>query len=124
MSTNADLECVRLSDIVKFSGEDMPDTSFTDGFDDKLFIQTLGPDGLRYRLRGGVWKTLPGIPNDNVVDTEGAGDCITATIINGIARCGKRFGDMGEEDLVPILEAAQRNASVKVSFLGSKGNVR
>ena len=101
----------------------MPDVSFADGFDGKLFIQTMGKDGLRYKFRGGEWKTLPGVPNDNVVDTEGAGDCATAAIIYGIVRSGKRFGDMDEEDIIPILTEAQICASEKVSFLGSKGTL-
>ena len=46
------------------------------------------------------WKKLPGIPNDNVVDTEGAGDWTTAAIINGIARSGKPFGDLDEEEFI------------------------
>ena len=123
IATKADLESVALSDIVKFSDENVPDTSFADGYDNKLFVQTLGKDGLRYKLRGGEWKTLPGIPNDNVVDTEGAGDCTTAAIIYGIVRSGKSFAELNEDDLVPILTDAQSFASEKVSHLGSKGNL-
>ena len=121
VSTKADLECVSLSDIVKFSDENVPDTSFADRFNDKLFVQTRGKDGLCFKLRAGEWKTLPGIPNDNVVDTEGAGDWTTAAIICGIVHSGKPFAELKEEDIVPILMTAQRLASEKVSYLGSKG---
>ena len=124
VSTKADLECISLSDIVKFSDENVPDTSFADAFNDKLFVQTLGEKGLRFKLRGGEWKTLPGIPNDNVVDTEGAGDWTTAAIIYGIVRSGKTFAELNEEELVSILMEAQRFASEKVSSLGSKGNIK
>ena len=110
------------SDIIKFSDENVPDVSFADVFKDKLFVQTCGKDGLRFKLRGGEWKTLPGIPNDNVIDTEGAGDWTTAAIIYGIVRSGKPFSELNEEDIVPILMEAQRFASEKVSHLGSKGN--
>ena len=123
VSTKADLECVSLSDIIKFSDENVPDTSFTDGFKDKLFVQTRGKDGLCFKLRDGEWKTLPGIPNDNIVDTEGAGDWTTAAIIWGIVRSGKTFSELNEEDIVSILSEAQRFASEKVSYLGSKGNL-
>lgn len=123
ISTKADLECISLSDIVKFSGENVTDTSFADGFEDKLFVQTLGRDGLRFRLHGGEWKAVPGIPNDNVVDTEGAGDWTTAAIIVGIVRTGKRFDELGEEDIAPILAWAQRLASMTVSYLGTKSMV-
>ena len=124
ISTKADLECVSLSDIVKFSEEDVPDSSFADAFNDKLFVQTLGKDGLRFKLRDGEWKTLPGIPNDNVIDTEGAGDCTTAAIIYGIVRTGKPFEVLNEEDVESILMEAQRFASEKVSYLGSKGDIK
>ena len=123
ISTKADLESVSLSDIVKFSDENVPDISFADAFKDKLFVQTCGKEGLRFKLRGGEWKTLPGIPNDNVVDTEGAGDWTTTAIIYGIVRTGKPFAELNEEDVVPILMEAQRIASEKVSHLGSKGNI-
>ena len=124
VSTKADLECVSLSDIVKFSDENVPNTSFADAFNDKLFVQTRGKDGLCFKLRDGEWKVLAGIPNDNVVDTEGAGDWTTATIIYGIVRSGKSFAELNEEDLIPILMEAQRFASEKVSYLGSKGDLK
>lgn len=123
ISTKADLECVSLSDIIKFSDESVPDTSFADGFRDKLFVQTRGQDGLRFKYRDGEWKTLPGIPNKNVVDTEGAGDWTTAVIIESIARSGKPFDDLDEEDIIGILMKAQRVASEKVSYLGSKADL-
>ena len=124
VTAKADLECVALSDIVKFSGENIPDASFADGFDGKLFIQTDGADGLRYRLRGGEWKALPPVPNGNVVDTEGAGDWTTAAIIRGIARSGKKVGQLDEDELVRILTEAQHLASESVSFMGPKGCIR
>ena len=120
ISTNADLECVSISDIIKFSDENVPDTSFADSFSDKLFVQTLGKDGLRYKLRDGEWRKLPGLPNDNVVDTEGAGDCVTAAIIYGITKTGRKIGELKEEEIVPILSDAQHFASKNVSHLGSK----
>lgn len=120
MSTNADLESVRQSDIIQFSAEDIPDTSFTDAFPDKLFIQTLGRDGLRYRFRGGDWKALPPVPNDNVVDTEGAGDCLTAAFIAGLS-CHLNPDELAEETVADLLAEAQRFASASVSVLGTKG---
>ena len=56
---------------------------------------------------------LAGIPNDNVIDTEGAKDWTTAAIICGIVRRGKSFAELNEEDLLPILMEAQRFASEK-----------
>ena len=120
VDTNADLESVRRSDIVKFSNENIPDASFADGFRDKLFVQTLGKEGLRYKFLDGDWKTLPPVVNAHVVDTEGAGDATTSAIICGIARSGKRFRDLDEAELVRILTEAQRFASESVSRMGTK----
>jgi sugar/nucleoside kinase (ribokinase family) len=111
---------VRCSDIVKFSNENIPDASFADGFRDKLFVQTLGKEGLRYKFLDGDWKTLPPVVNAHVVDTEGAGDATTSAIIYGIACSGKRFRDLDETELVRILTDAQRFASRSVSRMGTK----
>ena len=89
-----------------------------------------GCDRPRRRLSGSLNHTADtpdrpsrGTPNDNIVDTEGAGDWTTAAIIWGIVRNGKPFVELNEEDIVPILIEAQRFASEKISYLGSKGNI-
>ena len=120
VSTNADLECVALSDIIKFSNENVPDVTFADSFKDKLFVQTMGKDGLRYKLRDGEWKTLPPVPVDKIVDTEGAGDWTTATIIRHFCRFGFRVESIDEEDLIGLLNDAHRAAAEKVTYLGTK----
>ena len=124
IATKADLECVALSDIVKFSGEQIPDTSFTDGLKDKLFVQTLGKNGLRYKFRDGDWKSLPPVVNDHAVDWEGAGDWTSASLIFEIADSGKKFADLDEDDIRHFLEQAQHFASESVSYLGPKGCIR
>lgn len=68
------LRAVATSDIVKFSNEKHPDVSFTEGFTDKLFIQTLNEKGLRFKLRAEGWMTIPPEHNPHAVDGEGAGD--------------------------------------------------
>lgn len=124
VSTNADLESISLSDIIKFSNEEVPDASFVDGFRDKLFVQTLGKDGLRYKFRDGQWKTLPPVPvKGPIMDTEGAGDCTTAAAIFAIANSGKRFDELTEEDIVYALTEGQRCAAEKLPLLGSKGDI-
>lgn len=124
VSTNADLESISLSDIIKFSNEEVPDASFADGFRDKLFVQTLEKDGLRYKFRDGQWKTLPAPPlKGPIVDTEGAGDCTTAAAIFAIANSGKRFDELTEEDIVEALTRGQRCAAEKLTHLGSKGDI-
>ena len=116
------LRAVAVSDIVKFSNERHPDVSFTDGFSDKLFIQTMNQEGLRYRLRDGEWKQLAPVWNPNAIDGEGAGDWTSSAFINAL----------GKHDLPPVLALeksvledclmeAQRVASESVSYIGAKG---
>ena len=105
--TKADLNCVALSDIVEFSSDDVPDTSFAERFNDKLFVQTLGKGGFRYKLRDGEWRTLTGTPEDDFVDTDDTGDWTTAAIIYGLTKTRKPVGELTDEDLVRILKYAR-----------------
>ena len=112
VTSNADLEAVSLSDIIKFSDENVPDVSFADAYPDKVFIQTLGPDGVKIKEKGGAWYVIDGIRNDAVVDAEGAGDTFSSAFINALAE-GKTVADAARE--------AMLMASRSVGFLGSKG---
>lgn len=116
------LRCVAVSDIVKMSGDHIQDLSFADAYRDKLFIQTLGEDGLRFKLGGGKWIKLDPIVNPDYKDYEGAGDWTTSTLI--AALCAKdmlKMKDMTEEDVTEALTTAQKIASYSVGFVSSKG---
>ena len=116
------LRCVEASDVVKMSGEHVQDLSFADAYQDKLFIQTLGADGLRFKLGGGEWIKLDPIMNPDYVDYEGAGDWTSSTLI--AALCSKnllKVQDMTEEAVKEVLTMAQTMASYSVGFYGSKG---
>ena len=112
IASNADLEAVALSDIIKFSDENVPDVSFADAFQDKVFIQTMGPGGVRIKEKGGAWYVIEGVRNDVVVDAEGAGDTYTSAFINAMA---------DEKTVVDAAREAMKMASRSVGFLGSKG---
>ena len=116
------LRCVAVSDIVKMSGDHIQDLSFADAYQDKLFIQTLGEDGLRFKLRDGKWIKLDPIVNPDYKDYEGAGDWTTSTLI--AALCAKdmlKVKDMKEKDVKEALTTAQKIASYSVGFVSSKG---
>ena len=115
VASNAELEAVGLSDIIKFSDENVPDVSFADAYPDKVFIQTTGPDGVRIKEKGGAWYVIEGVKNNAVVDAEGAGDTFTSALINALAN-GKTVADAARE--------AMTMASRSVGFLGSKGMFR
>ena len=114
--TNADLESVEYSDIIKFSDENVPDVSFVDNFPGKVFIQTMGAKGVRYKYKSQPWEVVEALPVRDVVDTEGAGDCFTATFINAIAESG-----LTPSTIPAAISSAMAAASRSVGYLGSKG---
>lgn len=116
------LRCVEASDVIKMSGDHIQDLSFADAYQDKLFIQTLGADGLRFKLRGGEWMKLNPIINPDYRDYEGAGDWTSSTLI--AALCSRnllKVKDMTKEAVKEVLMMAQKMASYSVGFYGSKG---
>ncbi len=116
------LRCVEASDVVKMSGEYVQDLSFADAYTDKLFVQTLGADGLRFKLGGGQWIKLDPVVNPGYKDYEGAGDWTSTTLIAALCSKGMlKVKDMTEEAVREALTMAQQMASYSVGFYGSKG---
>lgn len=116
------LRAVATSDIVKFSNEKHPDVSFTEGFTDKLFIQTLNEKGLRFKLRAEGWMTIPPEHNPHAVDGEGAGDWTTSAFINEMGHHHMlTFDRIHLPNTWHCLQEAQRVASESVSYIGAKG---
>ena len=116
------LRAVATSDIVKFSNEKHPDVSFTEGFTDKFFIQTLNEKGLRFKLRAEGWITIPPEHNPHAVDGEGAGDWTTSAFINEMGHHHMlTFDRIHQPNTWHCLQEAQRVASESVSYIGAKG---
>lgn len=115
-------KCVDNSDIIKFSSQRMKDATFTDEYKDKLFVNTIGGKGLRFKLLGGNWINMPSVPNNNVVDACGAGDWTSASLINSIVSSG--INDVRKLDIEKLscfLNDAQSIASKSCSFNGARG---
>ncbi len=118
------LKSVEVSDIVKFSHEKVTDTSFIAQYPDKLYIRTLGAEGLEFNLCGQGWVKVAAVPNDNVVDWEGAGDWTTSQFIAGLCeRDILSITHMSVESIRECLEVAAHMASRSVSYLSSKGMI-
>ena len=119
--SNADLEAVAISDIIKFSDENVPDVSFVDSYQDKVFIQTMGAKGARFKFREEPWVMIEDATNESVVDTEGAGDWLSSEFINAIVGTGKDFTC---EEVRNALLTAMGWAGISVRYMGSKGLIR
>ena len=116
------MNSAKVADIVKFSNENVPDASVCDTFTDKLCIQTLGSEGLRFKLRDGAWIKVPPMPVENVVDWEGCGDTTTAVFINELGKLGlPKIADLTEDQVRRALEKACEKAAVCTQYYGSKG---
>ena len=121
---NKFLKAVEVSDIVKFSHEKVGDMAFAAQYTDKLFIRTLGADGLEFNLCGQGWNRVAPIANDNVVDTEGAGDWTSSQFIACLCqRDILSVAQMTVDSVRECLEIACQTASRSVSYLGSKGMI-
>jgi sugar/nucleoside kinase (ribokinase family) len=121
---NKFLKAVEISDIIKFSHEKISDMSFTNQYDNKLFIRTLGAEGLEFNLCNQGWRKVTSVHNDNVVDWEGAGDWTTSQFIACL--CEKEILSISQTTIQSVrecLEIACQTASSSVSYLGSKGMI-
>lgn len=115
-------KAVSYSDIIKFADQRIPDVGFTETYNDKLFIQTLGSKGLRFNLFCRGWKTLQPVPNNNIVDTSGAGDWTSATFLNEMSKAGIATVDkLTEDNVKQFLSKAQEKASQSCSYEGARG---
>jgi sugar/nucleoside kinase (ribokinase family) len=98
--------------------------TFVSQYTDKLFIRTLGAEGLEFNLCGQGWVKVASVPNDNVVDWEGAGDWTTSQCIACLCeRDIVSISQMTVNSVRECLELACQTASRSVSYMGSKGMI-
>lgn len=122
-ATKSDFDqAIASSDIIKFADQRLPDVGFTYSYRDKLFIQTMGSKGLRFNLFGQGWISLPPVLNNNIVDTSGAGDWTTATLLNEMANEGiATLKELNVDTLKKLLIKAQEYGSKSCSYEGARG---
>ena len=121
---NKFLKCVEVSDVIKFSGTNILDTSFVANYPDKLFIRTMGEEGMEFNLRGQGWQKIAPVPNNNVVDWEGAGDWTSSVFLAELCKLNKlNIAQLTSEEVRKVLETAATTASRSVSYMGSKGMI-
>lgn len=122
---NKFLKCVEVSDVIKFSGTNILDTAFVSDYPEKLFIRTMGEAGMEFNLRGQGWKKIAPVPNDHVVDWEGAGDWTSSVFLAELCIMNKlNMAQLTKQDVRKVLETAAAFASKSVSYMGSKGMIQ
>lgn len=114
--------CVEVADIIKFSDQRINNYQQFENYHDKLFIQTLGSKGLRYRMNS-EWIRMNPIVNDNIVDTAGAGDWTASALINNLFRDKpiKKIDSISHTEIEIALNEAQVIGSKSCSYEGARG---
>ena len=119
------IQAVESSDIVKFSGTHITDLEFVRQYPDKLFIRTMGDQGMDFCLRGMGWNHVAPVPNTNEVDWEGAGDWTTSVILAELCKQNKLdVTHLTVGEVAAILHTAATVASKSVSYMTSHGMIR
>ena len=121
-------EAVALSHIVKYSQERSGNLRETASYrSPSLEIETLGSEGLRYRVRDGLktpsrWREMQAYPVQDLRDTAGAGDWCTAGILHALAtRRATGLKELKEEEIEDALRLGQALAAVKCRYEGPRG---
>lgn len=115
-------KCIEVSDIVKFSDQRIKDCSQFESYNDKLIIQTLGGNGLNYRLNS-EWFHQEPVRNDKIIDTAGAGDWTSATLITELFKdkaIHREYSSWGA-NIGSALKKAQEKGAMSCSYEGARG---
>ena len=120
-------ECLQVADIVKYSHEHsfrLPKISVASSV--FLEIETFGDGGLRfrhlYKNKRTRWERAYGYQFEEVVDTAGAGDWLTAGLLHSLSQNGRgALRRSGTERILQALELAQALAGLNCQFEGARG---
>ncbi len=93
----------------------------------RLEIQTLGADGLRYRLQNSglrKWNSLPAVPVAGFKDAAGAGDWCSAGILHALGQRGRApFLRVAESTIQKALRYGQVLAAINCLYAGARGSM-
>jgi fructokinase len=122
------LRCLNVAHIVKYSGERIPDLKLCESQVSPIVeIQTLGQEGLKYRLRQGgpqptTWFYLPSFAVEGFVDATGCGDWCSAGIINALCSMNRGCHNLfTEAELKKAMSFGQALAALKCAYSGARG---
>ena len=120
-------ESINTAHIVKYSYEQIKNSSISKMSNIPLEIQTLGGEGLRYRFQPSKkklnkWKAIQAFHVSKLVDTAGAGDWCTAGLIHIIGQNGcDAFLKSTNKDVENALRFGESMAALSCKFEGARG---
>lgn len=119
-------ECLRYTDILKFSAERVPDyKNLYATCQVPVEIETVGEQGARFRTKQQPeWKLLKPFAQENILDAAGAGDWCTAGIIHylfvdyqkEVKHCLDSY-----EEIADAINFGQLLGSINCLFIGARG---
>ncbi len=123
-------EAIRICHILKYASQRVrPFTELLEASKAWLEIETLGDEGLRYRMAPPLcgdrsWKYSPAFEVKNVKDTAGCGDWCTAGLLAKIAQNGQEsMAGTTTDSLESILQYAQALAAWNCGFPAARGGM-
>ncbi|HUU26506.1 MAG TPA: PfkB family carbohydrate kinase [archaeon] len=122
-------KAMSVCDVLKYSNEHMKNfDQSTYESSAPIVIETLGAEGLRYRLRGNGkcddWKFLPAFRVANLKDAAGAGDWCTAGVVDMLIKEGTTpLKRVSKTEIVDALRYGQALSALNCSFEGARGSM-
>jgi fructokinase len=113
------LESAELVDVLKWSHEirDRLHAGMLDARAGQLQIETLGSDGLRFRLGLDEWSHLDA-PDVDTIDSAGAGDWLTAVFLDSLPT--STIDTLSKADISAALEEGQAVAALSCLYVGAR----
>lgn len=120
------IECLEVAHIVKFSSDRIKNYSILNPTPvADLEIETLGSEGLKYRLKSDLqsdWKVISSFEFSNIKDSAGAGDWCTAGIINELGFDGiNSFNKADRNTIEKALLIGQVFGGLNCNYDGARG---
>lgn len=127
-------EAIALSHILKYSHDRLPEIGERFSHPATLLeIETLGAEGLRYRVRPGQandragssqWRLMDAYEAIDVRDPVGAGDWCTAGILHGLSRDGlEGLSSANEAEIENALRLGQALGALTCAYEGARGGM-
>ena len=116
-------ELLKIVDIVKYSKESINKIPFQKNA--TIEIQTLGEEGVNYSFNDETYvepnfKRLNSFYIDNIIDSTGAGDWVSAALIHNVKNL-KNLKKLNERNIINAINFGQALAALNCLFIGSRG---